>query len=102
MDERSGLRPLERRILRLTDEGVPEAEIARRFRHSVDFVRRVIALAAIPRRHADDGQALRPIERRVLRWRAAGEDRRQVADRFNRSASFVDRVERLARYKLNK
>ena len=102
MEERSCLRPLERRILRLTDDGVPEAEIARRFHHSVDFIRRVRALAEIPRAPTNDSEVLRPIERRILRWRAAGEDRRSVADRFHRSPAFVDRVERLAQYKLTK
>jgi DNA-binding CsgD family transcriptional regulator len=102
MDERSSLRPLERRILRLTDDGVPEGEIARRFRHSVDFIRRVRLLAEVPRRPMGDADLLRPIERRILRLRAAGEDRRRVADRFHRSPAFVDRVERLAQYKLTK
>src|SRR5438105_826461 len=67
----SGLRPLERRILRLAADGVPDEEIARRFRRSPAFIRRVIELTDVPRsgRAATTGKSLRPLERRVLRWR---------------------------------
>ena len=41
----SGLRPLERRVLALTEQGVPCEEVARRFRRSPDHVGRVEDLA---------------------------------------------------------
>ena len=47
-DQRS-LRPLERCVLRLVDNGVDETEIARRFRRRPEFVGRVIAYTRIPR-----------------------------------------------------
>lgn len=103
MVERARLRPLERRILALTDEGVPDSEIARRFRRSEDFVVRVRSLSEVPRRSPTTRGApgpLRPLERRILRWTATGEDHARVAARFHRSTRFVDRVEHLARYKL--
>ena len=73
-----GLRPIERRILRLVDDGVPEVEIAARFRRSPEYVNRVIVLAHLPGRAATsdtDLFELRPIERCVLGWRS----RRRVA-----------------------
>src|SRR5438045_2754773 len=100
--ETSGLRPLERRILRLAGEGVPEEEISRRLRRSPEFIRRVIDLTAVPRTGdtSGDGEQLRPIERRVLWWREQGAEASEIAPRFHRSADFISRVEDLANFKL--
>jgi DNA-binding CsgD family transcriptional regulator len=43
---------------------------------------------------------LRPLERRVLRWRAQGADHDELAPRFRRSPEFLARVEEYAHYKL--
>lgn len=97
------LRPLERRVLRLVDEGVGEVEIARRFRRSPEMIRRIIAMTRLPRTadaHAARGEGLRPLERRVLRWRDRGAAYTEIGPRFRRSPAFVERVEVLARYKL--
>ena len=96
------LRPLERRVLHMTDQGLDDAEIGRRFRHSPDWVGRVRALSEIPRPngHQLRGDVLRPLERRVLRWRASGADYEDVSARFRRSADFIRRVEALAQYRL--
>ena len=101
--EPTGLRPIERRMLRLVDDGVPEAEIASRFRRSPDFVARVITLARLPGRAAPpgDGHHLRPLERCVLGWRSRGASHAEIAPRFHRSEAFVARVEELAQYKLS-
>lgn len=47
---------------------------------------------------SDDG--LRPLERRLLRWRHYGATHAEIGERFRRSPAFVARVETLARYKL--
>ncbi len=95
------LRPVERRILRLVEAGVDDAEIARRFRRSPEWVARVRRLAQYPRNGMHlQGDVLRPLERRVLRWRAAGAEYEQISNRFRRSPRFVRQVESLAHYKL--
>jgi DNA-binding CsgD family transcriptional regulator len=101
MVENESLRPLERRVLRLVGDGVDDTEIARRFRRSPEFVRRVIAYAGMSRPGArPDAGALRPVERRILKWRARGTDHAEIARRFRRSAGHIERIERLATYKL--
>ena len=101
MVDRESLRPLERTVLRLADEGVDEAEIARRFRRTPEFVERVLCYAHLPRTAAaHDESVLRPLERRILKWRAAGTNHAEIGRRFHRSADNVARVEQLANYKL--
>lgn len=95
------LRPVERRILRLVDDGVDDDEIGRRFRRSPEWVARVRGLTEYPRQGTHvQGDVLRPLERRVLRWRAAGADHEQISPRFRRSPQFLRQVEMLAHYKL--
>jgi DNA-binding CsgD family transcriptional regulator len=94
------LRPLERPMARLADEGVVPDEIGRRFNRSGDFVLRVLALAGLPDRNAPPEQhGLRPLERRLLRWREAGAASSELADRFRRGPDHIDRVLELADYK---
>jgi DNA-binding CsgD family transcriptional regulator len=96
------LRPLERRVLSLSAAGLDDAEIGRRFRHSPEWAARVRALCAIPRPtgHQLRGDVLRPLERRVLRWRASGADHEDFSTRFRRSPDFLRQVEALAQYRL--
>ena len=97
------LRPVERRMRRLVADGCSDAEIASRFRRSPEHVRRVLAMSEFAGRQAvADGGSLRPLERRILRWRDAGEPASDIATRFRRSPGFVQRVEDLARYKLSR
>ena len=101
MVDRQSLRPMERRVLRLTDEGVDEAEIARRFHRTPEFVGRMVGYTHLPRTGTvDDGSVLRPLERRILKWRAMGTNHDEIGRRFHRSADHVARVEQLANYKL--
>ncbi len=101
MADHRSLRPLERCVLRLVHDGVDDDEIARRFRCRPEFVRRVIAYTRIPRSGlAPDAAELRPVERRVLKWRAAGADHADIGRRFRRSAGHIERIEQLAAYKL--
>jgi hypothetical protein len=98
------LRPVERLVLRLVDEGVGEVEIARRFRRSPEMIRRITAMARLPRTGAQvvtDG-GLRPLERRMLRWRQCGATYTEIGSRFRRSPVFVARVEALAHHKLTR
>jgi DNA-binding CsgD family transcriptional regulator len=98
------LRPIERRVLALKKAGVPDKEIAHRFRRGRRFMDQVGELANLDgrdaeKRHGRPG-ALRPIERRILAWRDRGMSTEEIGDRFRRSPDFVSRVERIARYKL--
>ncbi|MDP8992512.1 MAG: hypothetical protein M3N31_05580 [Actinomycetota bacterium] len=96
------LRPVERRVLRLVDEGLDYAEIGRRFRRSPEWVGRVRTMAQLERQGGPrlQGDVLRPLERRILRWRASGAAYEEMAPRFRRSPDFLRRVEALAGFKL--
>jgi hypothetical protein len=98
------LRPVERRIRSLVEHNVPVNDIAHRFRRSPEFIHRVIEWSALSTRtgRAPSSAALRPIERRILRWRDEGASPAEIGPRFHRSPDFVERVEHLARYKLNR
>ncbi len=96
----AGFTPIERRMVRLASEGVGDEEIARRFRKTPGFVQRVRELATVPRQ--GDGRAedqLRPVERRVLKWRENGASSSDIAARFRRQPRSIEQIERLARYK---
>ena len=102
MVESERLRPVERRVLRWAEAGVGDAEIGHRFRRSERWARQVRFLAGLDWRTGPQARAdrLRPLERRVLRWRDQGEDLVDLSDRFLRSPAHLARVEEYARYKL--
>ncbi len=99
------MRPLERRVTKLVEEGVGEAEIARRFRRSPEMINRIVGMATLSTAAADhsaSSQLLRPLERRVLRWREAGAGYDEISARFGRTVAGVQQVERLANYKVDR
>jgi DNA-binding CsgD family transcriptional regulator len=101
MVDHKSLRPVERCVLRLVANGVDHIEIARRFRRRPDFVDRVIAYAGMPHNRVEPAwNALRPLERRILKWRASGAAHADIGHRFHRSAGHIRRIEQLASYKL--
>ena len=100
-----GLRPVERRVVRWAETGMDDAEIGRRFGRGEQWTAQVRFLADLdrprtPARAADDDQVLRPLERRLLRWREQGVDHDELGPRFRRSPEFLARVEEYAQYKL--
>lgn len=86
-------------MLHLHSGGMSVDEIATRFRKTPGFVRRVIDWSAIPRSGSSQEHHLRPLERRVLAMRAAGESHDQIASRFRKSVRFIRQVEGLAHFK---
>ena len=92
------LRPVERRILRMRNEGVEVAEIAARLKRSPAHVERVIAWTMIPRSGPASRRSPRPLEQRVLALRADGESHERIGKRFRRSPRFIRQVEGLAHY----
>ena len=101
MADHGSLRPVERRVLRLVADGVEHDDIARRFRRRPEFVDRVIAYTQMPRSSVPPaGHTLRPVERRILKWRASGAEHADIGRRFHRSAGHIQRIEQLAAHKL--
>jgi len=100
MAAHAGFTPIERRVVRLSEDGVSQEEIARRFRRTPKFIGRVLTLAQTPRRGSSQRpEKLRPLERRVLKWRADGVSATDIASRFRRQPRTIEQIERLARYK---
>ena len=96
------LRPIERRITSLAADGLTPAETGERFHRSGRYVEQVLRLAEIPDRDARPqvgATALRPLERRLLRWRDEGADPANLAEMFRRSPEHIERVLALADYK---
>ena len=102
MTTTEGLRPIERRVLQLADDGLDDSEIGRRFGRSEQWTAQVRMLADLdrPLSPPPDDATLRPLERRVLKWRAEGADLDELGLRFRRSPEHMARVEEYARYKL--
>lgn len=90
-------RPLERRVLAWLETGHDPGEIAARFRRSPEFIDRVSVLARLPREAmARRESGLRPLERRIMRWREDGASFEAIGARFRRSPQFIERVVSMA------
>ena len=94
------LRPLERRVLGMLDDGVDIDEIARRIRKSPGTVERIIDWISIPRLNSPTRRSPSAVERRVLALLDAGETHEEVGHRFRRSARYIRQVEGFAHYRL--
>ncbi len=102
--DHSGLRPIERVILRLTEAGHPSSEISRRVGKKPGTVVRILQMmemrdgqAATP---AAEPQPLRPLERVIVKLRARGESYGEIGNRLARSGAQIRRIEDMARMKL--
>lgn len=101
------LRPIERTVRRLREDGLSRGDVAWRLRRSPGFVRRVETMSEIergaPSAAGDElsDVTLRPIERCVLSSLEAGTGYAEVAARLRRTPSYVYRVEQLANLKLD-
>lgn len=100
------LRPIERTVRRLTNDGQSTSEVAWRLRRSPGFINRVEAFSGIERTAGPStdsdvlGLGLRPIERCVLNSLEAGAGYPEIAARLRRTPSYVARVERFAKLRL--
>lgn len=94
------LRPMERRVLAMRDEGVHVTEIARRIDKSPAHVERVIEWTEIPRNGPPARRSPTAIEQRVMDMRSHGDTYAEIAARFKRSPKYIKQVEGLAHYSL--
>lgn len=97
------LRPVERRLARLASDGIGHDELGRRFGRKPETIGRILAMGRLHRPDAQSrpqGDVLRPVERRILRWRGTDESYEDIGRRFRRGADYVEQVEKLAHYKL--
>lgn len=95
------LRPIERRVLAMREQGLSDEEIANRIKKRPDSVERIAAWAALPGRNGrvDHEGLLTPKQQRVVDMRAEGLSHAEIADRFKRSERFIRQVEGLARFR---
>lgn len=93
------LRPIERRVLEMQEEGVVIDEIATRIKKSPEFVERLITWTEIPRNGSSTDRDLTPIQRRVLDLRAEGESHEEIASKFKKGEDYIRQVEGLAHFK---
>jgi hypothetical protein len=93
------LRPVERRVLAMRDDGQSLEDIGTAFRRSSDHIGRIIEWTAIPRSGPPVNRKPRALENRVLSFRGDGASHSEIADRFNKSPEFIRRVEGLAHFR---
>jgi DNA-binding CsgD family transcriptional regulator len=99
------LRPIERVVMRLHKGGATPVEIGKSVGKKPGTVNRIVKMVGYredgmsPRTPSDD--ALRPVERVVMRLRGAGETYSQIGNRLALSGRRVQMIERLAEFKLN-
>lgn len=91
------LRPIERTILRLRDDGMSTPEIGRRIGKRPGTVERILLMIDYKREHATPSETVRstftPLERVVMRLLRAGENYGEIGVRLGRSGSQIRRIE---------
>jgi DNA-binding CsgD family transcriptional regulator len=102
--EHNALTPIERVIVRLTEAGHGSTEIARRVNKKPGTVVRILQMVEMKDGHtagnAAEPQALRPLERVIIKLRARGESYGEIGNRLARSGAQIRRIEDMARIKL--
>ena len=93
------LRPIERRILTMRDEGVTVDEIGTRLKRTPEFVERVIEWTEIPRSERPKRTAPSALERVVLKHRSDGATHEEIGRKLKKSGRFIRQVEGLAHYR---
>lgn len=94
------LRPLERRVLAMRDEGMSVEDIAARIRRSPRHVERIIDWTDLPRTGPHVSRLPRAIERRVLTMRSQGHSYDTIGERFGRGPRSIRQIEGLAHIRL--
>ena len=98
MADTTHLRPVERRILAMRNDGLAIDEIATRLKRSPEHIERMIRWSDIPRT-GDPYKYTAALESRVLALRADGLDHDEIGRRFKRSETNVRQIEALAHYR---
>ena len=105
MPETAGvrLRPIERVVMRLHNEGCSLADIGKKVRKKPGTVTRIMRMTeykqdGLPEQAASD-HLLRPVERVVLRLREQGETYGQIGNRLAHSGQRIQFIESLAEFK---
>ncbi len=99
---RLDLRPIERRVIAMSDDGLGVDEVAQRVRRSPGQVRRILELSGIERSGPAAHRAPAAVEARVRALRERGESDEAIARRFGRSAEYVRRIDRLSAYRASR
>ncbi len=103
MLRKENLRPLEAVILKLRADGLSDDEVANRIAKKPEsvprFLEMIVHKSDIPDQQESELSVKRPVERVVERLRSQGESYQQIADRLNRGADHVQRIEAYAEMK---
>ena len=94
--QHSMLRPMERRILAMLEQGESVSSIATKFRKSQGRVRQIIRWTDIERPAGPSPRRPSALERRILTLRANGIGYDEIGRRLRRSPRFIRQVEGLA------
>lgn len=97
----STMRPLERVVVRLNEDGASYHEIGRRVGKRPMTIGRILEMVELREGNGSStNHRLRPVERVVLRLRSEGESYGEIGNRISRSGRHVQNIERYARFKL--